>query len=243
MPFTFSHPAIVIPLSKLSPKWFSLTGLVTGSVTPDFEYFLRMQIKSSFSHTYLGLIYFDLPFGICLTFVFHQLIRNDLYNNLPTWLAERVSAYRINWIQTFKTDWFIISLSILIGAASHLLWDGFTHKHGFFVLLFPVLSSAINVFQFKIPLYSALQHGSTIIGFALIFFFIRSLPIEKVTTKPLPIYWITILVISFSIVIVRTLFGIDQNLIGQLVVTGVSGLLIALIVTPVVFGKFQLFNR
>lgn len=243
MPFTFSHPAIVIPLSKLSPKWFSLTGLVAGSVTPDFEYFLRMQIKSSFSHTYLGLIYFDLPFGICLTFVFHQLIRNDLYDNLPTWLAERVSAYRINWIQTFKTDWFIISLSILIGAASHLLWDGFTHKHGFFVLLFPGLSSAINVFQFKIPLYSALQHGSTIIGFALIFFFIRSLPIQKVTTKPLPIYWIAILVISFSIVIVRTLFGIDQNLIGQLVGTGVSGLLIALIVTPIALGKFQLFNR
>lgn len=243
MPFTFSHPAIVIPLSKLSPKWFSLTGLVTGSVTPDFEYFLRMQIKSSFSHTYLGLIYFDLPFGICLTFVFHQLIRNDLYNNLPTWLAERVSAYRINWIKKFRTDWFIISISILIGAASHLLWDGFTHKHGFFVLLFPVLSSAINVFQFKIPLYSALQHGSTIIGFALILFFIRSLPIQNVNTKPLPIYWITIVVISFSIVIVRTLFGIDQNLIGQLVGTGVSGLLIALIVTPVVFGKLQLFNR
>jgi hypothetical protein len=243
MPFTFSHPTIVIPLSKLSPKWFSLTGLVTGSVTPDFEYFLRMQIKSSFSHTYLGLIYFDLPFGICLTFVFHQLIRNDLYNNLPTWLAERVSAYRINWIQTFKADWFIISLSILIGAASHLLWDGFTHKHGLFVLLFPVLSSAIDVFQFKIPLYSALQHGSTIIGFALIFFFIRSLPIQKVTTRPLPIYWITTVVISFSIVIVRTLFGIDQNLIGQLVGTGVSGLLIALIIAPITLGKLQLFNR
>jgi hypothetical protein len=243
MPFTFAHPAIVLPLSRISPKWFSLTGLIAGSVVPDFEYFLRMQIKSSFSHTYLGLVCFDLPFGILLTFIFHHIIKNDLFNNLPNWLASRVSVNPINWIQKFRTDWFIISMSILIGAASHLLWDGFTHKTGFFVLLFPVLSSAINVFQFKIPLYSALQHGSTIIGFALIFFFIRSLPIQNVNTKPLPIYWITIVVISFSIVIVRTLFGIDQNLIGQLVGTGVSGLLIALIIAPITLGKLQLFNR
>ncbi|WP_113654854.1 DUF4184 family protein, partial [Pedobacter namyangjuensis] len=30
MPFTFSHPAIVLPLTYLPKKWFSLTGLVIG---------------------------------------------------------------------------------------------------------------------------------------------------------------------------------------------------------------------
>lgn len=47
MSFTFSHPAIVSPLNYFPNKWFSLTGLVIGSLTPDFEYFLRMRIKSN----------------------------------------------------------------------------------------------------------------------------------------------------------------------------------------------------
>ena len=41
MPFTFSHPAAVLPLRLLPRHWFSLTGLVIGSMVPDFEYFLR----------------------------------------------------------------------------------------------------------------------------------------------------------------------------------------------------------
>ena len=54
MPFTFSHPAIVLPLKYLPKKWFSFTGLIIGSMTPDFEYFLRMKVKSDYSHTLNG---------------------------------------------------------------------------------------------------------------------------------------------------------------------------------------------
>ncbi|WP_262496247.1 DUF4184 family protein [Flavobacterium piscis] len=39
MPFTFSHPAIILPLKYLPKNWISLTGLIIGSLTPDFEYF------------------------------------------------------------------------------------------------------------------------------------------------------------------------------------------------------------
>ncbi|WP_220463965.1 DUF4184 family protein [Adhaeribacter radiodurans] len=45
MPFTFSHPAIVLPLTLLLRKWYSLTGLVIGSLTPDFEYFYQFSIS------------------------------------------------------------------------------------------------------------------------------------------------------------------------------------------------------
>ena len=39
MPFTFSHPAIVLPLTFLRRQWFSLTGLAVGSLTRDVKYF------------------------------------------------------------------------------------------------------------------------------------------------------------------------------------------------------------
>ncbi len=92
MPFTFSHPAIVLPLNYLPKKWFSLTGLVIGSLTPDFEYFIRMKIKSEYSHTLEGLFWFDLPLGVLLAFIFHNIVRNNFYNNLPLFFKSRFSV-------------------------------------------------------------------------------------------------------------------------------------------------------
>ena len=57
MPFTFSHPAIILPLKKLPKKYISMTGLIVGSIAPDFEYFLRM--KSKYSHTMSGILWYD----------------------------------------------------------------------------------------------------------------------------------------------------------------------------------------
>lgn len=83
MPFTFSHPAIVLPLAFLPKKIISITGLIIGSLTPDFEYFIRMKLSSEYSHTISGVFLFDLPLGIILTFLFHGIVRNKLIDNLP----------------------------------------------------------------------------------------------------------------------------------------------------------------
>ncbi|MEB0248571.1 DUF4184 family protein, partial [Mucilaginibacter sp. 5B2] len=61
MPFTISHPAVILPLNYLPKRFISLTALVVGSLTPDFEYFIRMKVQSDYSHTLPGLFWFDLP--------------------------------------------------------------------------------------------------------------------------------------------------------------------------------------
>ena len=38
MPFTFSHPAIILPLAKINAKYISLTALVAGSMAPDSDF-------------------------------------------------------------------------------------------------------------------------------------------------------------------------------------------------------------
>jgi hypothetical protein len=55
MPFTFAHPAVVLPGGYLPKQWLSLTGLVVGSRTPDFEYFFRWRVLSLYSHTLAGI--------------------------------------------------------------------------------------------------------------------------------------------------------------------------------------------
>ncbi|KFN01337.1 hypothetical protein DJ93_1011 [Bacillus clarus] len=61
MPFTFAHPAAVIPFCKKQSPYISVTALVLGSMAPDFEYFLHFRPYGSIGYTRLGFFYFNLP--------------------------------------------------------------------------------------------------------------------------------------------------------------------------------------
>lgn len=158
MPFTFSHPALVLPLTR----WLSATGLIIGSLTPDFEYFLRMRIKSDFSHTLGGVFWFDLPLGILLCFIFHNLVRNQLFSNLPLFLRVRLMHFTLfHWNNYFKENWLKVFNSIIIGAFSHILWDSFTHEGGFFIEKISFLSKSFSINNYTIPILKILQHASS----------------------------------------------------------------------------------
>lgn len=236
MPFTFSHPAIVLPLTFFSKKWFSLTGLVIGSLTPDFEYFLRMRIKSNYSHTLDGLFWFDLPLGLLLAFIFHDIIRNSLFDNLPTFFKSRFSAFRqFEWNRHFKKNWFVVVISILIGAASHVFWDSFTHEHGYFVQTIPMLTNTIDIFGRQVPILKILQHSSTIIGGLVIAFAVYKLPTDNKTTAKINAkYWTIFAGLTLTIIATRLLCGLDIRQYGNVIVTGISATLISLSLTSLI---------
>ncbi|OHX65615.1 DUF4184 family protein [Flammeovirga pacifica] len=52
MPLTFAHPAFVLFLKK--NKYLSITALIIGSVIPDFEHFLILDISKKYGHTIGG---------------------------------------------------------------------------------------------------------------------------------------------------------------------------------------------
>jgi hypothetical protein len=234
MPFTFSHPAIVLPLTYLPRKWFSLTGLVIGSLTPDFEYFLRMRIKSNYSHTIDGLFWFDLPLGLLLAFIFHNIVRNSLFDNLPTILKSRFLAFKqFDWNGYFRKNWLVVTISILVGAASHILWDSFTHDHGYFVLTIPTLQNTVDLFSRQIPILKILQHTSTLIGGLLIAFAIYKLPTNNTEKKSINLkFWIVVIGLTLTIIVARFLTGLELKQYGNVIVTTISAGLISLIITP-----------
>ncbi|WP_316786498.1 DUF4184 family protein [Pedobacter frigiditerrae] len=242
MPFTFSHPAIVLPLSYLPKRWVSLTGLVIGSLTPDFEYFIRMRIKSIYSHTLSGLFWFDIPVGLLLTFLFHLSVRNTLIENLPTFLKSRLLIFKdFDWISYFKKNWVIVCLSVLIGAFSHVFWDSFTHDTGYFVRRMPVLLTKSNFFGLSISVHKIIQHSSTVIGAIVILFSTLKLPKQEVLGKINFNYWLLIISISLLIVLLRILCGLPFEQYGNVLVTGMSALMISLILTPVLMKNFRAF--
>lgn len=234
MPFTFSHPAIVLPLTFLPRQWFSLTGLVIGSLVPDFEYFLRMRIQSNYSHTLTGLFWFDLPLGILLAFIFHTIVRNDLFDNLPTILSSRLNTFKqFDWNNYFKGNWVIVTISVLIGAASHIFWDSFTHSHGYFVQTIPALTDMVSFFGKQVPVLKILQHSSTLIGGFVIAFALFKLPSDKTIKAQFNIkYWSILATLTAAIIAIRLLSGLDYKLYGHVIVTAISAGLIALTLTP-----------
>ena len=234
MPFTFSHPAIVLPLTFLPRKWFSFSGLVIGSLTPDFEYFLRMRIKSNYSHTIDGLFWFDLPLGLILAFLFHNIVRDRLFDNMPTFFKSRFLTFKLfEWNKYFKKNWLVVTISVLIGAASHIFWDSFTHDHGYFVKIIPALQNSVDFLGREIRILKILQHSSTLLGGLVITFAIYNLPTTKTENKNINLkYWIILATQTLAIIALRLLSGLDLKEYGNLIVTGISAVLISLIVTP-----------
>lgn len=239
MPFTFAHPAIVLPLTSLPARYLSLTGLVIGSLTPDFEYFLRMGIEGHLGHTLSGIVLFNLPIGLILTFIFHNLVRNSLFKNLPTPLSSRLLRFTtFDWNAYFRSSWIVVIISLVIGAASHIFWDGFTHRDGLFVERIQFLSETVAFLSFKAPVFQLLQHGSTLLGFTVIGYAIYKLPPTEHIDAPIrPAYWMTLVGIGSTVLLVRVATGFNDWSLANVVVNLISAGMISLALTPLFFEQ------
>ncbi|MCD8415598.1 DUF4184 family protein [Tenacibaculum dicentrarchi] len=227
MPFTFSHPAIVMPLKNIFGKWISLTAVIIGSLTPDFEYFLRMKIQSNFSHTILGTLWFNLPLGLLLCFIFHLIIKTPLLENSPKYIQTRTTDLKdLNWNNYFIKNWFIVCLSILIGAYSHILWDSFTHQNTFFTSYFKLNKKILNS---PISYFKILQHLSTLLGGLFIIWSLKKIEKKNIKKyKPNPTYWIAISLVTITILIIRFSIGLKITAYGNIIVSIITAIMIAI---------------
>lgn len=241
MPFTFSHPAIVLPLTKARLQ-LSATGLIVGSIIPDFEYFIRMRDRSRYSHTLAGIFWLDIPLALLVCFIYHLVVRNSLFDNLPSFLKDRFSLYKsFDWSRYFRKNWAIVLASIIIGAVSHILWDGVTHNTMFYVNQAD-LSTMMKIGTINLAGYKFLQLASTIGGGLAVLYSIFALRrIHQPKTKIDYRYWILVWFIAFSITFLRFAkddFRLHYNSPSRVIaVSFISSLMIGLIVTPLVLSQ------
>ncbi len=244
MPFTLAHPAIILPLRKGFGRWFSFTGLVIGSMSPDFEYFLRTYIKSTYSHTGWGLILFNLPVALLMAYIFHNIVRNPFIAHLPTPLRARgQSITNFNWNSYFREHWFIVIYSILLGAFSHLFWDAFTHKEGYFVEQILMLQKTIEMGKYQVPVFKILQHGSTLLGGVIILYFIykQPAPTPPKSNKLIP-FWSLVVLISALFFSFRLLVLNDLNRGGHLIVALISAVAVGITLTTTLY-KYRIYSK
>jgi Domain of unknown function (DUF4184) len=162
MPFTLSHPAAIIPFAR---QRLVLSALVVGSMSPDFLYFINLAPRGQFGHTLTGIFLFCLPLGVLVLWFFHTLMKWPLLSLCPQSLQERLMEPANGFTFRSLSRQLMIVLSILIGAGTHLFWDGFTHDYGWAVSRLLFLNwSVFEIGSRSIPAFKVLQHSSTLSG-------------------------------------------------------------------------------
>ncbi|MCC9134946.1 DUF4184 family protein [Pontibacter silvestris] len=248
MPFTFSHPAVVLPLNYLPKGWFSMTGLIIGSMAPDFEKFIRMGAHNTNSHTWQSIFWFNLPLGIVLSFVFHIIVRDVLIDNLPGFLKKRLDRFKnVDWRSHFRKHYFIIIISIIIGAVSHIALDSFTHSHGAFVRWLPFLKARVPIGHRWVAIYNLMQFGGSFIGALIVFYAIMLLPKDETVRQnsygKMLKYWVTVALVALVVLVFRLKTSLDLHEHRDLLITSISAGLISLIVSPLLLRKSQLQRK
>jgi hypothetical protein len=167
MPFTFSHPAAVLPIPSRFKNWIPLSALVIGSLVPDAAYYLPMpQHFRTYSHTLLGTFSTSLPLGICVWLIFYWLAPSAVFL-LPSPHREAIEP-QLRARSASIQQALGVALAVLIGAWSHVLWDSFTHIRGWIVRHVPLLQR--RLFGNGMPAYKALQFFSSALGLCVLFY-------------------------------------------------------------------------
>jgi hypothetical protein len=163
MPFTLAHPAAVLPLKRYCPRFLGFAGLVMGSVAPDAGYLFKLE---NFSHSFVGSFAFSLPVAIVMLALFYGL-RRRIVELLP-------DAQRRIFLPPCKQpvpSLFVMVISILIGAWTHLLWDSFTHRKGWLVVRLPFLQiQTVQWAHHRLLLCDVLTYACSFAGVALLYF-------------------------------------------------------------------------
>lgn len=118
MPFTYAHPALIVPFVRASDSRGWRSSLVLGAMSPDLARLIPVWGTRELSHSTTGLLCMDVPLAIALTLVW------------AAWFSPRAS--RLPGLEPMAHQWrkrsfLLIPLGAFVGALTHLGWDFFTH--------------------------------------------------------------------------------------------------------------------
>lgn len=97
------------------------SALAIGSVIPDLWYFVPLFSREA-SHSAAGLFWFCLPVGFAAYVLFHVLLKQPLI----ALISPRLGSFTCAGLPA--APWYAVVASLLVGALTHIAWDGLTHS-------------------------------------------------------------------------------------------------------------------
>lgn len=170
MPFTLAHPAAVLPFLR---QPFVPIALVAGAMAPDVPYFLKVPTTSGSwyeplvnggnSHDLAQILTVGFPLALLLAAVLWLVSKPVRWAVPDAWVPTRETARGRRPSSARIALWTFYSL--LLGLATHIVWDSFTHSYGWVVQQIPFLAEQTIA---GVPIYRILQHGSTLAGLVIL---------------------------------------------------------------------------
>jgi len=163
MPFTVAHAAAALPFRKLNLVW---SAFLVGSMAPDFPYVVGTTHYRALGHAYPGVLLFTLPVSFVALWFYHFAIKRPIVGLLPLGMQQRLNRELGHFDFAGPRRMSAITLSIVFGIATHLVWDSFTHAHTWPWQHFIWLRRWIDLpIAGSTPVFMVLQYTSTLVGF------------------------------------------------------------------------------
>lgn len=188
MPFTLAHPVAAIPLKKYLGDYGCLSALFIGAMVPDFVYMLPPEFvyyNRLTSHSLLGLFKVCLPMGILFFYLYHLLMAPVIVSVFPERLLRRLPPHLCLGKCPPTNNGHTILLSILIGAATHIIWDYFTHNYGIPKHVEFFNTPLMTLDNWEIMPFRVLQHSGTVLGLMLLLWWTWRWYLDAETSKPI----------------------------------------------------------
>lgn len=248
MPYTLAHPGFILPLKKLKPEWFSTSGLIFGSIAPDFDIILRFTNPRMhiFQYTINEILFFIFPIAVCSAIYFHLVIRPILIHYSPISLYSFLDQYKkMGFPFRSTTSWFRLFTSALFAIFFHLLMDLFSHYNAWYYKI-----NAMYIYQSliagEIAYYLATYLPGiflSALGFYLILktFKENNIPIPSITEmkgnkNSMQFIYVYISVTIFFTFIKVFITGIENKFpIDSIIIHLTNGILISFFITPALF--------
>lgn len=142
-----------------------------GTFAPDIEYFIRMRPGGGYGHTIPGAFLLSLPLGLITLWLLHRVIKQPAVLLMPPSLQRRLAPYAGEFRFFPLARFAAICASMLIGIATHIAWDAFTHRHTWLYYHWEFLHQAVPLplpHYHSIHWYSIFQLLSSVLGIVLL---------------------------------------------------------------------------
>ncbi len=238
MPFTPAHAAAALPFrrTRLIPS-----ALVVGTLAPDFEYFARLSPGGGYGHTLPGLFVMTVPLALAVLWLFQAWMKEPIVELLPGPIQCRIDLGPRPFRFWGPKRLALIIGSILVGAATHIVCDSFTHPKLWLYRHWAFLNETIPIpFLGPIHNYHVFQYVSSFAGCLillvwLVYWFNTTPPCRQPAAPPLSVAQVRgLLVLVFAAAVagglIRATIGVGlprirytaEAFFGESVVTAIS---------------------
>ncbi|MFH8631695.1 DUF4184 family protein [Streptomyces lydicus] len=183
MPFTLSHVAAVLPAVRRTGTArgpLVASALVAGSLAPDMTYYADSVVPGGMefgvvTHSLRGVLTVDVLVTVALVGGW-LLLREPVLALLPAaWRGRVYGLVRGRpWQPRSVSEFGALAgrfvLSAVLGAATHVVWDAFTHPGRWGTRLIPGLGGTAG----GLPVSTYLQYGTSVVASVAMVWFVWS---------------------------------------------------------------------